>query len=85
MLESYRGGYLKALLDIQTILRTHRDSFSWARLLPKKSNDMVYNLIDHLIKRRDELMEAPELMKFIWIEKEKRWATKEEIERRLHK
>lgn len=85
MIESYRGGYLKALLDIQTILRTHRDSFSWARLLPKRSNDMVCNLIDHLIKRRDELMKAPELMEFVWIDKEKRWATKEEVEKKIRK
>ena len=57
MLDTYRGGYLKALLDIKNIIEDRSDGLVWRRVLTKKAIRFVCDLIQAVIDKRDLVMQ----------------------------
>lgn len=53
MIETYTGGYLKALLDMRNFFETHSEALKFNRLYNQKG---VMQLLDALIYNRGELM-----------------------------
>lgn len=52
MIETYTGGYLKALLDVRSFFEGHSETLKFNRLYNQKG---VMQLLDALIENRDEL------------------------------
>lgn len=52
MIETYTGGYLKALLDVRSFFEEHSETLKLNRLYNQKG---VQQLHDALIENRDEL------------------------------
>lgn len=52
MIETYTGGYLKALLDVRSFFEGHSETLKLNRLYNQKG---VMQLLDALIDNRDEL------------------------------
>lgn len=57
MLDTYRGGYLKALLDIKNIIEDRSDGLVWGRMMTKKAIRFVGDLIQAVIDKRDLVMQ----------------------------
>lgn len=57
MLDTYRGGYLKALLDIKNIIEDRSDGLVWGRMLTKKAIRFVCDLIQAVVDKRDLVMQ----------------------------
>lgn len=57
MLDTYRGGYLKALLDVKDMIADRSEIFVWRRRLTKKAIACILRLLDAMIEGRDSLME----------------------------
>lgn len=53
MIETYTGGYLKALLDVRSFFEGHSEALKLNRLYNQKG---VMQLLDALIDNRGELM-----------------------------
>lgn len=56
MLDTYRGGYTKALLDVKEILENHSESLAYRKVLTKKSIKNLSAIIDGMIEYKDVLM-----------------------------
>lgn len=56
MQDTYRGGYLKALLDIKHIIEDRSEGLVWRRVLTKKAIRFVCDLIQAVIDERDLVM-----------------------------
>lgn len=56
MLDSYRGGYTKALLDVKEILEERSDVLSHRKLISKKDIRFVSSVINAMILQKDLLM-----------------------------
>lgn len=52
MIETYTGGYLKALLDVKSFFETHSIALKYNRLYNQKG---VMQVLNALIENRDEL------------------------------
>ena len=56
MLDTYRGGYIKALLDVRDMITDRKDSLSYRKVLTKKAVDNVSAIVSAMIDGRDALM-----------------------------
>lgn len=56
MLDTYRGGYTKALLDVKDMIQDRSDVIVWRKQMTKKSIKFVCNLIDAMIAGKESLM-----------------------------
>lgn len=56
MQDTYRGGYLKALLDIKHLIEDRSEELVWRRVLTKKAIRFVCGLIQAVIDERDLVM-----------------------------
>lgn len=75
MLDTYRGGYTKALLDVKDVIQDRAEVIVWKRRMTKKAIKFVGELIDAMIADEDtvmkygsagiELMERPDGTLFI--------------------
>ena len=55
MRETYRGGYLKALLDVKSFFENHSECLKFNRLFNQKG---VMKVLNALIENREELLET---------------------------
>ena len=56
MLDTYRGGYLKALLDVKEFFENRSEYLSWKKCISKKHIKFLCAVIDAMIDQRDLLM-----------------------------
>lgn len=56
MQDTYRGGYLKALLDIKEFLNSRSERFAYSKVLTKKGIKNLSAIIDGMIEYKDVLM-----------------------------
>lgn len=63
MRETYTGGYFKALLDVRTFFESHSQSLKFSRLYNQKG---VMQVLDALIKNREELRETGDVENLIY-------------------
>ena len=56
MLDTYRGGYTKALLDVKEILEKRSNILSHRKLISKKDIRFVSSVINAMISQKDLLM-----------------------------
>lgn len=57
MLETYRGGYTQALLDVKEFFEAYSDHLSHGRYMSKKDIRFASSVLDAMIFSRDSLME----------------------------
>lgn len=56
MLDTFRGGYTKALLDVKDMIQDRSDVIVWRKQMTKKSIKFVGQLIDAMVADRDTVM-----------------------------
>lgn len=56
MLDTYRGGYVKALLDARDMINDRSDVLRWKKLLTKKGAVFITRLLDAMIQDCDTVM-----------------------------
>ena len=56
MLDTYRGGYTKALLDVKEFFDGRSESLSFAKCISKKHIRFLCAVIDAMLKEKDLLM-----------------------------
>ena len=56
MIDNYRGGYLKALIDFKELLTERDELLSHYKILTKKSVKTLSSILDAAIAGRDDLM-----------------------------
>lgn len=57
MIDNYRGGYTKALLDVKEIIQDRSGGLVFRRILTKKAIRFIASLIDAMIANKDIVME----------------------------
>lgn len=56
MLDTYRGGYIKALLDVKELLNSRSEGLACSKVLTKKGIKNLSAIIDGMIEYKDVLM-----------------------------
>ena len=56
MLDTYRGGYLKALLDVKEFFESRTESLKFHKCISKKHVKFLCTVIDAMIDQRDLMM-----------------------------
>ena len=56
MIDSFRGGYLKALIDVKDMFVGRDEQLSYRKILTKKSVKNITSVLDAMIAGRDDLM-----------------------------
>lgn len=56
MLDTFRGGYTKALLDVKDIIQDRSEWLVHRNIMTKKAIKFVGNLIDAIIAGKDDVM-----------------------------
>lgn len=56
MLDTYRGGYTKALLDVKELLNSRSERLAYSKILTKKGIKNISAIIDGMIEHKDVLM-----------------------------
>lgn len=56
MLDTYRGGYTKALLDVKEFFEQYSESLAYRKVVTKKGIKNLSAIIDGMIEYRDVLM-----------------------------
>lgn len=65
MLDTYRGGYTKALLDVKELLNSHSERLAYSKVLTKKGIKNLSAIIDGMIEYKDVMMKWGEDADFI--------------------
>ena len=56
ILDTYQGGYTKALLDVKDMIQDRSDVIVWRKQMTKKSIKFVGQLIDAMVAGKDSVM-----------------------------
>lgn len=86
MRETYNGGYFKALLDVRSFFENHSQSLKFSRLYNQKG---VMQVLDALIKNREELRETGDVENLIYNTERKEFVyghekRKQQTQNRIH-
>lgn len=67
MMDTFNGGYTKALVDVQAYIKNHSQALRYCRLYNRTG---IEKLIDALVENREELRETGDV-NLVWNKKEK--------------
>lgn len=72
MLDTYRGGYGQALVDMMNFLESHSDMLAYHGIVPRAVNRRIRQILKEQFDHRHDLLDRPQDVRYWMDEKSKR-------------